>query len=326
MNRLVAELSGVRATALLALYAGALDNGSAHPILGDRWAQEIINRLDFDFTQFRTAKKERYGVGVRTRQMDEWTRDFVTDHPDAIVLDLGAGLDSRVFRVNPPSEGHWYDIDYPDVIELRNRLYPAHQCHDTVGADLTHDSWLDPLPRDRPVAIVADGVFMFLTEQELRQKLFSYRRALSHRPDRVQCGHRAPSQTGQQTSGGEEGRRHAPMVARRSAGTRNVRSHSQTRRGANDHRVTMALPCLEGIPHHLCRHEEHPGAAGAGRAHPALHVLARQRGVERAVWRQRTGSAGTCCTCLETAKALSGRGCHWCRSRTVSTPPHRPDG
>ena len=171
MNRLVTELSGVRATALLALYARALDNGSAHPILGDRWAEEIITRLNFDFTQFRTAKKERYGVGVRTRQMDEWTRDFVADHPDATVLDLGDGLDSRVFRVNPPSTCHWYDIDYPDVIELRNRLYSAHQRHDTIGADLTEDSWLDPLPRDRPVAIVADGVFMFLTEQELRQLL-----------------------------------------------------------------------------------------------------------------------------------------------------------
>jgi O-methyltransferase involved in polyketide biosynthesis len=103
VNRFVTELSGVRATALLSLYARAFDNGSAHPILGDRWAKEIITRLDFDFTRFRTAKKERYGVGVRTRQMDEWTRDFVTSHPDAIVLDLGAGLDSRVFRVNPPS-------------------------------------------------------------------------------------------------------------------------------------------------------------------------------------------------------------------------------
>lgn len=125
MNRLVTELSGVRATALLALYARALDNGSAHPILCDRWAEEIITRLDFDFTQFRTAKKERYGVGVRTRQMDEWTTDFITDHPDATVLDLGGGLDSRVFRVNPPSTCHWYDIDYPDVIALRNRLYSA---------------------------------------------------------------------------------------------------------------------------------------------------------------------------------------------------------
>ena len=142
-------------------------------------AEEIIARLDFDFTQFRTAKKERYGVGVRTRQMDEWTREFVTDHPDATVLDLGAGLDSRVFRVNPPSGCHWYDIDYPDVIELRNGLYPAHQRHDTIGVDLTHGSWLDPLPRDKPVAIVADGVFMFLTEQELRQLLS---RVVAHFP------------------------------------------------------------------------------------------------------------------------------------------------
>lgn len=171
MNRLVSRLTGVRATALLALYARALDDRSAHPILSDRWAQEIITRLDFDFSHFRTAKKERYGVGVRTRQMDEWTRDFITDHPDATVLDLGAGLDSRVFRINPSSGGHWYDVDFPDVIELRNRLFPPHERHETIGADLTHGTWLESVPRDRPVAVVADGVFMFLTEQELRQLL-----------------------------------------------------------------------------------------------------------------------------------------------------------
>ena len=54
--------------------------------------------------------------------MDGWTKDFITDHPDATVFDLGAGLDSRVVRIDPPSEGRWYDVAFPDVIEL---LQPA---------------------------------------------------------------------------------------------------------------------------------------------------------------------------------------------------------
>lgn len=168
MNLLATELHGVRETALLALYARALDNQSAHPILGDRWTEDIVTRLDFEFSQFRTASKERFGVSVRTRQMDEWTRDFIVQHPDAVVVDLGSGLDSRVFRVNPPDPSHWYDLDYPEVIKLRNRLYPLHERHETIAADVTDDSWLQRVPRDKPVAVVADGVFMFLNEPQLR--------------------------------------------------------------------------------------------------------------------------------------------------------------
>ncbi len=44
---------------------------------------------------------------------------YLADHPDATVLHLGCGMDSRVFRVDPPVSVQWYDVDYPDVIDLR---------------------------------------------------------------------------------------------------------------------------------------------------------------------------------------------------------------
>lgn len=171
MNRIKPNLTGVRATALLTVYERDLDSKSPHPILGDRKAGEIASRLDFDFSKFNAAKKERYGVAVRTRQMDEWTAGYIGDHPDAVVLDLGCSLDSRVFRVDPPETVTWYDVDYPDVIELRERFYPPRAGHHTIGTDLSAPGWLEKLPAGRPAAIVADGTFMFLDEPELRHLL-----------------------------------------------------------------------------------------------------------------------------------------------------------
>lgn len=171
MNRIKPTLTGVRATSLLALYERDLDSRSPHPILGDRKAEEIVSDLDFDFSKFSTARKERLGVAVRTRQMDEWTAAYIGEHPDAVVIDLGCSLDSRVFRVDPPETVTWYDVDFPDVIELRSEFYAPRSGHHTIGTDVTAPGWLEKLPAERPAAIVADGMLMFLDEPELRRLL-----------------------------------------------------------------------------------------------------------------------------------------------------------
>jgi hypothetical protein len=95
---------------------------------------------------------------------------FVTRHPDAVALDLGVGLDTRAFRIAPPSTVDWYDIDFGEVITGRQRLLPdlanAHGVGG-VGTDLTDPTWLDAIPTDRPAVIVADGLLAFLTQEDM---------------------------------------------------------------------------------------------------------------------------------------------------------------
>jgi O-methyltransferase involved in polyketide biosynthesis len=61
------------------------------------------------------------------------------------VLHLGCGLDSRVFRIDPLATVHWYDIDFPDVIELRRRLYPERHDYTLIPASVTEAGWLDAI-------------------------------------------------------------------------------------------------------------------------------------------------------------------------------------
>ena len=79
------------------------------------------------------------------------------------MLDLGCGLDTRLQRCAPPPGVDWYDVDFPAVTRLRERLLPC-RAH-LVGADLTTTGWLDRVPRDRPAMVVTDGLHALLTAE-----------------------------------------------------------------------------------------------------------------------------------------------------------------
>jgi O-methyltransferase involved in polyketide biosynthesis len=169
MGKIPITFTGVRVTALLELYLRLLDSRDPHPILGDTWAQPVVDQLDFDFDQFNKLRVGRFPVGVRSRIMDDWIRQVLNQTPDAVVLDLGSGLDSRVWRVNPSTDHRWYDIDFPDIIKIAEGLYPARPGHTTIRASVTEPGWLATIPGDRPAIVVADGLFNLLPEHDVRQ-------------------------------------------------------------------------------------------------------------------------------------------------------------
>ncbi|ACL16450.1 class I SAM-dependent methyltransferase [Methanosphaerula palustris] len=161
------QLKKENETYLITLYGKALDSRTKNPILNDTFADAVIRKIDFDFEKLKTPKGAEVSLPVRAKHFDGWTREFLAAHPDSIVLNLGCGLDSRVFRIDPPAGIRWYDVDLPDVIELRRHLYP--ECHDCflIGSSVTDPGWLDSIPGDRPVIVVAEGLLQYLTEQDV---------------------------------------------------------------------------------------------------------------------------------------------------------------
>lgn len=161
------ELSGDQETLLITLYAKALDYRSRHPILNDPDADRIVRSIDADFDRLRHATIERLLV-ARTRQLDDWVREFLSVHPTAVVLNLGCGLDARQRRLRPGPEVSWYDVDYPEVIELRHRFFEEGPRYAMLGTSLTEGAWVEGTPAGRPLLAVADGAFEYLTEAQAR--------------------------------------------------------------------------------------------------------------------------------------------------------------
>jgi O-methyltransferase involved in polyketide biosynthesis len=83
-----------------------------------------------------------------------------------VVLHLGCGLDTRVYRIHPPASVSWFDIDLPEIIELRTRLYEARPGYEMIAGSVTDRPWLERLPAGRPVLAIAEGLMMYLPEHE----------------------------------------------------------------------------------------------------------------------------------------------------------------
>jgi len=161
------------------LYGRALESRSAHPILSDPQAERVVQLIDYDFGKLGMSPVMATSVALRARQFDTWTAAFLAQHPEAVVLHLGCGLDSRVFRVDPPPTVSWFDVDYPEVIDLRQRLYPPRDGYAMIGSSVLEPHWIDQVPWKRPALIVAEGLSMYLPEHE-GTRLFE--RMVSHFP------------------------------------------------------------------------------------------------------------------------------------------------
>jgi O-methyltransferase involved in polyketide biosynthesis len=165
-DKLHVDLSGAPQTMLATLYAKALDADLAEPILADRYAKDIVSRLDYDWSRTTITARTSPSVTMRSAHFDLWTRQFLAVHPKATVVHLGCGLDSRYFRVNPSFDVEWYDVDYPDVSALRTQLFPSRAHYHVVAASVTDAGYLADIPADRPTLIIAEGLTMYLTRAD----------------------------------------------------------------------------------------------------------------------------------------------------------------
>ncbi|HWF68685.1 MAG TPA: class I SAM-dependent methyltransferase [Mycobacterium sp.] len=160
------DLSGAPQTMLATLYAKALDADFKQPILGDRFAKQIVERIDYDWKQTTITPRRAPSVTTRTAHFDAWTNQFLATHPRAVVLHVGCGLDSRFFRLQPGPGVEWYDVDYPEVAALRTQLYPVAEHYHVAAASVTDPGWLTDIPADRPALMLGEGLTMYLTEQD----------------------------------------------------------------------------------------------------------------------------------------------------------------
>jgi O-methyltransferase involved in polyketide biosynthesis len=173
------HLTGEKATMLATLYGRALDAEAPGSILHDTMAVEAVKQIDFDFAKAGLRRGDHSAVALRGRHFDGWTREFLTAHPAVTVLHLGCGLDTRVYRLDPGPGVRWFDVDYPDVIDLRRQLYPPRAGYEMIGSSVTDPSWLTHVPGDLPVLVVAEGLVMYLKEEEGKEL---FRRIVHHFP------------------------------------------------------------------------------------------------------------------------------------------------
>jgi O-methyltransferase involved in polyketide biosynthesis len=164
------HLTKVQETLLITLYAKAVDNRSKNPILYDAKADQLVGMIDYDFTKLNSWGNDNLIV-VRAKQYDDWIQEFIKSNPVCVVLNLGCGLDTRVTRIDPSSTVSWFDVDFPDVIQLRKNFYVDHAGYRMIESSIINTAWLKEIPMGQPALIVAEGVLEYLTGEEVKTLL-----------------------------------------------------------------------------------------------------------------------------------------------------------
>ena len=168
-------LKGVSETMLVTLTARAEDARQPNPILGDTWAANVLDQLDYTCPRMLGDKGFFANILLRAQLLDAWTSEFLNAHPEAVVLHLACGLDSRALRLAWGPRVRWVDVDMPEVVALRHKLLPSPAAgggdYHLVASSVTESAWLEDVPADRPTVVVMEGLLPYLDGAEARRLL-----------------------------------------------------------------------------------------------------------------------------------------------------------
>ena len=161
-------MENVSKTLYIPLYGKALVSRKGI-ILRDPKAEELWQAEQIPLRGKAASKWLAYYMAMRSAVYDGWVRERLERDPEASVLHLGCGMDSRCLRVEHPGR-LWYDVDFPEVIRERQRYYPAGEGCSMIGTDLREEPWLDEISGGNAI-VVLEGVSMYMAPQELKALL-----------------------------------------------------------------------------------------------------------------------------------------------------------
>ena len=165
------EKNTVQETLVIPLYSRKLCTELYPNLFQDETAMRLIDQIDYDFSESEKKSRslmQRFGsleVAVRQNDLAFEVREYLKGHPNAAVVNLGCGLDSTG-RSCDNGSCNIYNLDFPDVIAVRNELLPAGEREENIPCDLNDTAWFSQIDASNGAVFFASGVFYyFLTEQ-----------------------------------------------------------------------------------------------------------------------------------------------------------------
>ncbi|MCG8414434.1 MAG: class I SAM-dependent methyltransferase [Pseudomonadales bacterium] len=170
MNGVQIELGPVQETLLIPLLGRAEETRSNRGLINDPKAIEIVDSLDYDFSKWKGIPSLT-GASIRTRMFDDAVKEFLSRSPQATVIEIGAGLNTRYERLDN-GHAHWLEIDLPDAMALRKKFFDDTERRVQLSASVMDSEWLDRVAElPGPYCFVAEAVLIYLYEPEVRKAL-----------------------------------------------------------------------------------------------------------------------------------------------------------
>ena len=168
-EKVVVDLGYVQKTLFLPLWGRAHETKKNNPLLVDETALEIIEKVDLDFSTITRDISELTQIGwiMRSICVDDVIARMLEKDPRATIVNIGCGLDTTFDRID---NGHlfWYDLDLPDVIELRTGLIKESDRQKTISTSFLEEDWLKEITVGDNVLFIAAGLFYYFEEEQIK--------------------------------------------------------------------------------------------------------------------------------------------------------------
>lgn len=174
----------VSRTAYYTLAVRAADAASAHPILGDTFAQRFMNdEAKAVWEEFKSFRPPNISNAARHVMIDTHLRRALADDPQATVVIIGAGFDTRAYRL---PGGNWVEIDEPEILTYKESRLPASEATNPLRRIPIHfgreslQEKLAAITAPSSVHVVIEGVLMYLTREQRIALLRTVTERFSH--------------------------------------------------------------------------------------------------------------------------------------------------
>ena len=167
------EKNTVQETLIIPLYARKMCSELYPNLYRDEAAQRLVNAVDYDFSTLEQKSRslmQRFGfleVAMRQNDLAYEVRDYLKTHPTAAVVNLGCGLDCTG-RACDNGLCKLYNLDFPNVIAVRNVLLPAEEREENIPCDLNDPSWFEKIDASGGAVFFASGVFYYFLKEQVR--------------------------------------------------------------------------------------------------------------------------------------------------------------
>lgn len=163
------ELGNIQKTLFMPVWARAVETRKKKPLLIDKLAVEIIGSVDFDFKSMYDNIPEISQISwiARCKRFDMVVADFLQSYPHGTIVNIGCGLDTSYERINNSSV-LWYDLDLPDVIELKRKFADETGNRVFLACSFLETHWFDEIRITEKVLFISTGVFVYFEESEIR--------------------------------------------------------------------------------------------------------------------------------------------------------------
>lgn len=146
---------------LQCFYARAMHSRNPKNKFRDTKAEELIDRIDYDFSNAKKDTAMSGGIVARSVVFDELVSDFIRKNPDCTVVNIACGLDTRFYRMDN-GKITWYNLDLPETIEVRDSIYQESGRVSTIACSVLDPAWADQVKVWGKMLFIIEGLTMYM--------------------------------------------------------------------------------------------------------------------------------------------------------------------